>query len=517
MKDKELKKLRKIITESLRVQKNCPNQVGYIDSSNALVDAVAKQNHVIFGRRGCGKTLLLFESTKLINNEQGNLIVYINCEDYKNHSFPNVLIEILDVIFDKLGSNIGVFALIGRKRKARKIIVDIKRDLDGLRKKADEQSEAIREKLSTEKSDLLKAGIKSSVSDVGVSASDSTKREVERTYNRFDSKIDNLNHLLPKLKKDLSTFFQLIKKIKFVFIQLDDFYHLHREIQPYVMDYMHRLCKDLPLYFKVATLKHVSTLFVERSGQPIGAQERHDYQPIHIDFTFQDFGKTENQIKRIFYKYGEMAGCGEELINSCFKGDGFRRLVLAGGGVPRDCLSLFITAFDNSNEDYRIGKDEVRLLSLSNLERRIQELTNDSQREEQDSLLRSIYTIRKFCIDKKNNIFLISERLMQENENIKKLIYRLLDYRIIHNVGSAFTHKSQSGDTYNAFMIDIGCYANLRKLYGKMNEIDLSSRDAKEQIRSLPIISQEEFDTIWESAPNNLMEEILSKDNDNSI
>ena len=81
-------------------------------------------------------------------------------------------------------------------------------------------------------------------------------------------------------------------------------------------------------------------------------------------------------------------------------------------------------------------------------------------------------------------------------------------------MGSAFTHKSQSGDTYNAFMIDIGCYANLRKLYGKMNEIDLSSRDAKEQIRSLPIIAQGEFDTIWKSAPNNVMEEILSKDKD---
>jgi len=514
MKEKELKKLRKKITESLRVQKNCPEQVGYVDSSSALVDAVAKQNHVIFGRRGCGKTLLLFESTKLIKNERGNLIVYINCEDYKNHSFPNVLIEILDVIFDKLASNIGFFTLIGRKRMAKKIVNDIKKELGDMRKRADEQSEAIREKLSTEHNDSLRANIKSDISGVGVSASDSTKKEIERTYERFDSKIDSLNRFLPKLKKDLSTFFQLIKKIKFVFIQLDDFYHLRREIQPYVMDYMHRLCKDLPLYFKVATLKHVSTLFIERLGQPVGAQERHDYQPIHIDFTFQDFGKTENQIKSIFYKYGEMAGCEKELVDSCFKGDGFRRLVLAGGGVPRDCLSLFITAFDNSSEDYRIGKDEVRLLSLSNLDRRIQELTNDSQREEQHSLLRSIYTIRKFCIDKKNNIFLISERLMQENENIKKLIYRLLDYRIIHNVGSAFTHKSQSGDTYNAFMIDIGCYANLRKLYGKMNEIDLSSRDAKEQIRSLPIITQEDFDTIWKSAPDDLLNEILSKDDE---
>jgi hypothetical protein len=60
-----------------------------------------------------------------------------------------------------------------------------------------------------------------------------------------------------------------------------------------------------------------------------------------------------------------------------------------------------------------------------------------------------------------------ADRLLQEPNGIRELINRLLDYRIIHSVGSALTHKSVQ-DTFNAYMIDIGAYAILRKLEGRL-------------------------------------------------
>src|ERR1019366_8674353 len=57
--------------------------------------------------------------------------------------------------------------------------------------------------------------------------------------------------------------------------------------------------------------------------------------------------------------------------------------VLAGGGVPRDCLSLFLEVLEAVQPpagDGRIGKDEVRILSRANFERRIEELKQDSER-----------------------------------------------------------------------------------------------------------------------------------------
>jgi hypothetical protein len=185
------------------------------------------------------------------------------------------------------------------------------------------------------------------------------------------------------------------------------------------------------------------------------------------------------------------------------KGAGFERLVLAGGGVPRDCLSLFLEILDRvqpPDGDGRIGKDDVRILSRANFERRIEELKQDSEGREQNILIRGIYVLRQFCIEKKSNVLLVSEGLLQQNDRIRNLLYRLLDYRIIHTAGAALTHKSQPG-TFHAFAIDIGCYAHMRKLEGRFHEIDLSASDAKEKMRSGPILDEQVFGALWASAP----------------
>jgi Cdc6-like AAA superfamily ATPase len=109
-----IKTLRTIVQEGIRVQRDSPEPVEYIDAANTLSDAIARQNHVIFGRRGCGKTLLLHESERRVKGDVR--VVYVNCEDYKQHSFPNVLIEILDQLFGELEKNLtGWF---GRKRRS---------------------------------------------------------------------------------------------------------------------------------------------------------------------------------------------------------------------------------------------------------------------------------------------------------------------------------------------------------------------------------------------------------------
>ncbi len=50
----------------------------------------------------------------------------------------------------------------------------------------------------------------------------------------------------------------------------------------------------------------------------------------------------------------------------------FERLVLASGGVPRDFLSLLLESLSPmAAGEERVGKDDVRLLSLTVLQRRI--------------------------------------------------------------------------------------------------------------------------------------------------
>lgn len=507
----KLGELRRKIQESLRIQKDSAEAVPYIDASSAISDASARQNHAIFARRGCGKTLLLHYSGRSL--EESVRAVYLNCEDFKHHSFPNVLIEILRSLFQELEKHLtGWF---GRKKKSKDLIKKIILELETLRVAEDSLEESIRRKTITEGKSSAEGSVGVSGNEVsfkiGAGKEAKSGTEIERTYQTRTDKLRDLNKLLPHLKQQIGEFFEVSSSVKSVFLQIDDLYHLKRFDQPFVVDYVHRLCKDVPLYFKIATLRHASSLYVDRDGQPIGAQERHDYQPINIDYTFADFSKTRGQNLRILHEFGRTVNLSSSEIDGLFKGEGFDRLVMAGGGVPRDMLSLFLEVLNVVQEgDGRIGKDDVRTMSRSNFERRIEELKQDSEGGEQDSLMRGIYAFREFCLERGTNVFVVPERSLQQRDDFRDLVYRLLDYRIIHNAGAALTHKSQPG-TYQAFAIDIGCYAHLRKLQGKFTEVDLADRGARERFRSAPVFGPTEFEALLKEVPDNI-EDVLLRD-----
>lgn len=505
----QLEALQLVITEGLRVQRNGQNVAKYIDTGGELVSARAKQNHVIFGRRGCGKSLLLQTTENALPADSG--VIYLNCEDFKHHSFPNVLIEILEAIFGDIKTKLPRF--FGDAKSLKKPMQDLLQQLEDLKKKNEEIEQEIKEHKQAEAQ--IGSEISGGLYDAKIKATASKldRSSLEVAYKQRLVKSEELHRRLPKLKSLLNEFFEKSDKVKTIFLHVDDFYHLARTDQPFVMDYIHRLCKDTPLFFKVATLRYSSVLFLNRKEQPIGAQERHDYQSINVDFTFEDFERTKRQVDQIFNEYGRLAGLTTTNMDGLFRGDGFGRLIMAGGGVPRDCLSLFLEALSQvkGNEDPRIGKDDVRVLSRKNFERKVDDLQRDSEVGEKDDLLKGIYAVREFCLQKKTSVFFVEEKLLKEHEEVRDMFFRLLDYRIIHGLGEALTHKSASG-TFRAFMIDIGCYAHLRKHVGKMTEYDLSDNNIREVVRSVPIISAEELRVALANVPINVFEALADDD-----
>ncbi|MDP3230144.1 MAG: hypothetical protein Q8N13_19520 [Acidovorax sp.] len=498
-----LGKLRNIINENLRTQVS-NDEVAYVSYGHTLTDVSAKQSHCIFARRGCGKTLLLHQSQKQLPS--AIKAIYINCEDFKHHSFPNVLLQILHNVFTQLEGNLSRW--FPRQRRLKTIVGELRTNLDKLKDSADDQNFEIREAVNNGSEVGSRSGASISTGD-GItrasgelSASRLLKNSVdtEKKYRHNENKLRELNLRLPEYKEKIKEFFSLSSGTDAIFIQIDDFYHLNRTDQPYVADYIHRLCKDTLLKFKIATLKHNSVLYIERNRQPIGIQERHDYQPINIDFTFEQFDRTRDQNRGIFHEYARRAGLNAAEFDALFKGQGFDRLILAGGGVPRDCLSFFLEVLDSvrtDGSDGKIGKDEVRFLSRQTFERRIDELKQDSEGQDQEALLRGIYAIRAFCLDRKSNVFLVAENEIQKDDDFKTLLYRLMDYRIIHQVAKALTHKSLTGPNFQAFAIDIGCYAYMRNLQGRFSEIDLTQQTAREKMRSAPVLEAKVFRSFW--------------------
>lgn len=403
----------------------------------------------------------------------------------------------------------------GKKKKSKDIISSVLEKLNELQRSADLQKEEVKRSESNERAHSISGTAKASHGHAKGMYSSNRRDEIERTFTLHKEKLQELDRWLPELKSNVREFFELSSTVKAIFLQIDDLYHLRRTDQAFVVDYIHRLCKDLPLYFKVATLRHASTLYVDREGQPIGAQERHDYQPINIDYTFSDFRRTSSQNWQILVEFAKRAGMDEEEVQALFKGEGFDRLVMAGGGVPRDVLSLFLEVISTVDVENggRIGKDEVRILSRSNFERRIEELRQDSQEDEQDELLRGIYAVREFCLGKQTNVFAVQERALQQNDALRVLFNRLMDYRIIHNCANAITHKSQSG-TYQIFAIDIGCYAHLRKHHNRFNEVDVAGSGSKEKMRSCPVLGLDSLEKLFSEAPEDLEQELLRDDAD---
>src|SRR5581483_9423660 len=188
-------------------------------------------------------------------------------------------------------------------------------------------------------------------------------------------------------------------------------------------------------------------------------------------------------------------------IDDLFMGEGFNRLVLAAGGVPRDFLSLLLEALSpKAAGEERIGKDDVRLLSLHVFQRRIQELKVDSEERDQDLLLKGINSITRFCLEKQENVFLVPDQALQEQNGLRELLNRLLDYRIIHSVASALTHKTYPG-TFSAYSLDIGAYAKFRKLEGRFREVDITARDARERCRNSPVLDRDTLLNLLKVAP----------------
>jgi Cdc6-like AAA superfamily ATPase len=263
--------LRQVISENLRVQRG-GSVVEYISVGTALQDAKSKQNHAIFARRGCGKTLLLHHSSSTLNTD--GRAIYLNCEDFKRHSFPNVLIEILSSIFKELDKNLSGW--FGKKAKSKKIIQEIIVKLSDLQKSADLHDEEIRRKSLAGETSSLEAEVGAEVEPLKLkSTAKSTSNrseEIERSFRVHRDKLQELDRWLPELKSNIRTFFELSSNIRYIILQIDDLYHLKRADQAFVVDYIHRLCKDIPMFFKIATLRHASTLYLDRDGQPIGAQ-----------------------------------------------------------------------------------------------------------------------------------------------------------------------------------------------------------------------------------------------------
>lgn len=249
MDQKDITKLITYIEENLR--SSFSSGLGFVDTRHFLQRLCSKQNHVIFGRRGAGKTSLV----NATRNSMTHLDVYINLERYKDITFPNILIFVLHELFsslrEQISNNYPLYRFSFLSWKVRKRINTICKELEAYVYEPDREIQEVRITDSSSSGVNAQAGIKNLQS--GAKTTSYSSKEIKKSLPK--DKLDFLRIKLSIYIKLLSEVSSLFSN-KPIFLVLDDLYFINKDIQPDLIDYFHRITKETALYLKIATIKY---------------------------------------------------------------------------------------------------------------------------------------------------------------------------------------------------------------------------------------------------------------------
>ncbi len=479
----DIRQLITYIEENLRSSPS--SGLHFVDTRNFLGRLGSRQNHVVYGRRGVGKTRLV---TSIPKNEN-HIDIYINLEDYKDITFPNIVIKVLVNMFEKLNDDINnkfrwykfnLKSLVVKKRL--KITIAILRNY---LLEPDEETQEVNTKEST--SSGLSAGANLQGIQSSIKSDHNASKEVKRTL--LKNKLDYLRIQLTEYKKLIAEISSLLEN-KSIFIILDDYYFIDKSIQPDLIDYLHRLTKGTPLFIKIATIKYRSKLYKKASGSYIGVEPGHDVLEVDMDYTLDDFNELQNFMNELLSTAIEFSKAKVN-INDMFSGDGFSQLCLASGGVPRDFLSLFVSLGNKVLLNSRtIGKIDVTEAAIAGINSKKESLKTDSGNSG-NILSDCLDKIKYYVFNvKRTNVFLIAREQNDEDAQLKQIIRELVDLRLIHLVDENTSKAPSDGKRYEAYIIDIGLYDNARPM--NFTQVEPGQRDKKSRrdaLRSAPVIT----------------------------
>ncbi|GAB2933922.1 hypothetical protein [Rheinheimera gaetbuli] len=486
MDNTDLTKVLRFIEENMRVTEQ--TSIEYLDSQGAIDRLKIKQNHIVFGRRGSGKSLLLKSLRDIAEVE----CISVNLEDFKDISFPNSIIQvqkaIIKQLIPKVASKHPWYTLDSIKKYfplKRRLTKQIK-SLDHHLSHPDLYDQEVKEKSSKKGTAKAKRKAFGGEGEGTFEASNETELSKKLMVDKLDI-----------LKNDLSNIKELFSDVanylgKEIFLILDDFYFIRKDEQPYFIDFFHRVSKNIPLYIKVATIQHRSKLYIQNESY-VGVELPHDAQPIYLDYGLQDFNRLVSFKRALLAHVNQKAGVDVD-YNSLITDNAFRFLCLASGGVPRDFFSLLISLEPLFGGERSISKPNVIEKAIENLKNKMDTLKKDAS-DEEVLLEHYLRVIREEIIDHKRwNAFLLSNSEVQKYPQINQAIKELVDLRFIHLVNPNTSAASSDGTRYSAYMLDIGLFPNANpRDFQQVEPGQTDDKHRQDKIRSAPKLDLESF------------------------
>lgn len=476
IKDEQLVKAVAAIAQRSERQPDLQKLVGAFVDVGILPQVQSRNNQIIFGRRGTGKTHIL---RVLGSNVRSPRVasIYIDARtlgstaQFTDNSVPlsvrcvslfrDVLGEIRNALLDHI-VNIGGEGAdhsLDELNEMGRIATEAH-----LTRTPDSTSTRILEKAT----DGSSVGVSLSVDAAKIEGSSKLEgsREQEETVRYSVTAEDKI--IFPAVSHPIRSILE--RTDSQLFILVDEWSSLPADVQPYLAEFFKRTLLPLSrVTVKIAALEHRSVFSTQKQGSMVGFELGADISAgIDID-DYYVFDRDPNTITDAF---GEMLAnhlrnelpegylayqlgitTGRDLASKLFTERAvFQELVRASEGVARDLLNIFSSAFFSS---HRKGRDKIERAAV--LEGARQWFEQDKEGNLDDTLRLILRRITDEVIgERRARSFLLPRGLGDH-----PLVQRLFDLRVLHLVLRGYADKDKPGIRYNIYSLDYGTYVDL--------------------------------------------------------
>jgi len=450
------------LDEILREDRSRPPAYRFIDLG-FVSQLSSKTHHVVFGRRGSGKSALLRELENRLSGLEERKTILVDVESIAQKSYPNVIIEILLIILRDLleQTKSGFLGRLIRNRLSAKIRAMIK-DLEHLRQRADIAkhlvSGQVRQTLGREVGEELT--VVTNILKLAAKVSDSKTVTAEE---KFEETFEKIRVLFNKVGdyRELIRRFLGRKSIEALYILVDDFYQIDLLHQPLVADYLKRLFRGIPCYLKIATVRNRSLLFVKNSLFEAGLQAEQDYRSVDLDFSLEDFQRAKDFLSAVLNNACEqkLSPLTADALFDFSGTSGLTILTEASGGNPRDLINILRIAIRSKQlsgtstpityQDIREAVGSYHKILVQDAERSFANF------EILNAILREVIEL---CRKNRDIGFYVTKKDARDFPAIHSLLGQLVDSRFLHVLTRAYTISAQEGGVATAYVLPMAIY-----------------------------------------------------------
>lgn len=452
----------------------------------------SKNNQVVYGRRGTGKTHIFKVLSTKIAEDRKNSVVYIDARTLGSSSqfsdldipikqrcislFRDLVTEIHNSLLDSIIRNPSDY-----QNAAFEALNDFSTVLTKPISTVTPESlrDAKMQKNEDEKN--REFGFKSN-GLFKISASKSESKEIENLTDVRYKVVQEDKIIFPELSSYLNDV--LIKAELYLYIFIDEWASLPIDIQPYLAEFLKRSFLPNPkVILKIASLEYRSKFCTK--SEPLGHIGFELGADISADIDIDDYFVYEKNPNQITAKFADIIykhikcdlpanyleskfkiSSGSKLVAKLFTHkNSFEELIRASEGVIRDFICIFSMSFFDSQ---RKGRSNIENKSV--LEAARTWFEQDKSRNISDQLQAVLGKIVSEVIgNKRARSFLIPRELESHS-----VIQQLFDLRLIHIMKRGYADKFNPGIRYNIYSLDYGTYVDLINT-SKEPEMDLKA------------------------------------------